>query len=219
MKKKSLLYLLFLLITTQSAFAQIGYGLEAGYVSNSIASSDLDSKYKAGFAVGLVLDYTLSNNVLLETGLSYQKKGSKLYKLDKPIFGMTELDATMNYLEMPLWIGYKIKNDSKWVITPKLGAFLAIGLDGKGTLHGGDFQTSAGWSNVFDDNIVSIENHNYSYRSFNRFDMGIRLGVNIAYSKYYLTTSYDWGLLETHSTFGKKMENRTWLLALGYKFK
>ena len=52
------------------------FGVEAGYVNNTLAVEEYESTARNGFKFGVNAEYTLSNNVSFESGLSYIRKGA-----------------------------------------------------------------------------------------------------------------------------------------------
>lgn len=106
------LLILFLVLTNGTSInAQMfHFGLEAGYTNNQIKAENLVSESKNGFKIGAIVYYQTKNSILLESGISFFQKGGKLlgniYTHEK--ITMNEIEAKkMNYLTIPLQLGYK----------------------------------------------------------------------------------------------------------------
>ena len=54
------------------------YGIEFGYTHNTFHTSDFKGTGKSGFRIGGILNYSFKNNVLLESGIAYERKGGSL---------------------------------------------------------------------------------------------------------------------------------------------
>ncbi len=74
---KLALALAFLLAFPLSGHAQAwNFGVEAGYVNNTLAVEEYESTARNGFKFGVNAVYTLGNHVSFESGLAYIRKGA-----------------------------------------------------------------------------------------------------------------------------------------------
>ena len=84
------------------------FGVEAGYVNNTLAVEEYESTARNGFKFGVNAEYTLSNNVSFESGLSYIRKGATTSGDNMWSSRISSIKfAEMNYLQIPLMAGYK----------------------------------------------------------------------------------------------------------------
>ncbi len=101
--KKLSLFLAFSIMATIS-FAQLNIGVKAGFNLANINASDseFDTKFLPTFQVGAIVDFGLTDNLGLQTGISFMGKG---FKIDEEILG----SATSNqyYLQVPVNLIYK----------------------------------------------------------------------------------------------------------------
>ncbi len=155
------------------------YGFRVGF---GLATVNSDSKYldankvRTGLNVGLAAGFLLTYQapLYLETGLYYNEKGGKsTYNGDKFTY-------SLNYLEVPFVVKYRMPVGQGVTVEPFLGGFLSCGVDGKIK----DFaqrEAYGSFSDDYDDN-------------FKRFDGGLRLGCGLGVGNFYLEGSYDIGL-------------------------
>ena len=54
------------------------FGIEASYLNSRMAVEELSAEPNHGFMVGVTAGYTFPQNWVLESGLSYQRKGGTL---------------------------------------------------------------------------------------------------------------------------------------------
>jgi len=107
----------FLLISL-SIQAQFSAGLKLDLISNDVKVSsgtiDLQNvvQSKAGFKTGAALSYNMTENFLLESGLSYNQLGFQVAQnTSLDVFGLNvplgaTFDTRVNYLEIPLLAKY-----------------------------------------------------------------------------------------------------------------
>ncbi len=160
----------------------ITFGIKAG-MNLSNMTGDLKGDAKIGFNAGVTLDFAMTPDVYLMTGLQYSLEGTK------------DGNAKMNfsYLKLPVHVGYKmpVSENIKFVI--HVGPYLAYAVDGKYKL--GSVSVDA-----FNEDLENM--FGFKYR---RFDLGIGLGVGVEISKVYLDLGYDLGFINRIN-----MEDNTW---------
>lgn len=151
------------------------YGFRIGLSVASIhsESSPLDGNsartgLNAGFAIGTQL--IQGTPLCFESGLYYTEKGGKSND------GDGKFTYSLNYLEVPLLLRYKVRSGDI-DIEPFLGGYLACGVGGK-------------IKNYNDREAFSSYDDGY----FRRFDGGIKVGVGFSFQMLYLGASYDIGL-------------------------
>ena len=213
--KTNLIVTLLLFLCSSLCYGQKwNYGLEFGYTHNIFHSPKLKGTGKSGFRIGGILNYNFKNNVLLESGIAYERKGRSLKSNNIASQQITKVDIhNMDYLNMPFLIGYKIHVGNKLYLYPQLGWYLNVGLRGCGTISGIDR-----WDQPYTSGIDVFQAYNgntYTYRPFNRIDTGSLFCLNIQFNAFRIKCSYELGLNTIHSIYGGP-NNRIIGLALGY---
>lgn len=210
---KKLLLCLFVLALGVGVKAQKwSLGVEAGYLNICLSTERLVAKSSHGFMVGLTTDYTFPGKVTLETGLSYQRRGEKLSG-DMGINNLKlELDKA-DYLYVPVTIGYRIHLTDTWTFTPKVGGYLGVGIRAKGRIDGTDSfgQPFSAFIDFFEDSGLPVD-----YRPFDRCDVGLQVGGDIAWRRIRLGIGYQFGLKHLATIYDSRTQNRTLSLTLGY---
>lgn len=179
---------------------EIYYGLRLGVAFARVSSDSelLDGgSMQAGLNVGAVAGFQLGYHspVFFETGLSYIEKGGK------GRFEGSKFTYSLNYLELPLLLKYRIDMDGMFSIQPFLGGYLALGVGGKIK----DFGHRAAYSSFDDD-------------AFKRFDGGIRVGCGVQYNLLYGEIGYDFGLANISHDYFDTSHTGTLFLTIGANF-
>lgn len=151
------------------------YGIRIGVGVSTVNSDDryLDASVsKTGLNLGLVAGFQMARAtpVYLETGLLYAGKGAKADRNES-------LSYSLDYLEVPLLMKYRLDLDRAASLQPFVGVFGAVGVGGKVK----DTYERLAYSSFDDD-------------GFQRFDGGLRLGCGFQYDHLYLELGYDLGL-------------------------
>ncbi|MDR1092246.1 MAG: PorT family protein [Prevotella sp.] len=188
------------------------FGVKAGMNYSGSYGDDNSPKSKAGINIGITLDFRLSSDIYLLTGLDYSVKGGKgkPYEItdnDGRKFMLTQTDKPV-YLQLPLHAGYKF-DVPDFKIMPHAGFYMAYGVGGKAEYKYEPLDGGAGSTSKIDFFGVGI----------GKFDYGAGIGVNTEYRKFVLDLGYDWGLREFAKDFGNgKGKAKSGYLTLGYKF-
>lgn len=198
-----------------SAYSQHwNYGIEVGYTNNKFQTKTLESSSKSGFKVGGIIDYTLKSNILIETGIAYERKGGKLEGDNIASQKISKIEVShVDYLNIPVSVGYKIDIKNQISFIPQFGWFLNIGLQGSGQLSGIDNYNQPYTIGV---DIFSAPGIS-QYRPFNRIDTGPIFCLNLQYKMVRLKCSYELGINSVHSIYGSP-KNRTVGASIVYIF-
>ena len=130
------------------------------------------------------------------------------------IIGIVEVK--MNYLQIPVKLGYNFHINDKISLIPNVGLYAAYGFNagesdlqmvGDGKLIHAGWKPLDGYGNTSDQAI----------RGFNHWDVGATAGIKAVIGKHY-TISFDYniGLNKAQSTYG--LRNSTFQLSVGYRF-
>lgn len=187
------------LLVSGSAFAQeagtVKFGVQAGANLSNFAGDlddldDLDAK--VGFQVGVTADYFLSQNLFLQSGLAYTTKGAK-----KEVLGV-KTTMNLNYLQLPVRIGYAIPVSEGFSVNLNAGPYVAYGIGGK---------TKVG----------DLKSDSFGDDGLKEFDFGIGGGVGAEFGAIAINLGYEYGLADLGSD-NIKVNNVNAYLTLGYKF-
>ncbi|KAA2245128.1 PorT family protein [Chitinophaga agrisoli] len=129
MKKYALLVLLAL--GTLSTYAQVSFGLKAGYSNSNIKFEDNEgiSRLSAWHA-GVIADLSLSEDFSLQPQLLVSAKGAQQGGVSVGGLNVGGTKMSLTYLELPVNFMYKIKAGSgKFFIG--VGPYIAYGIGGK----------------------------------------------------------------------------------------
>lgn len=194
-------------INTYAQDKPVTLGVKAG-VNLSNFSGDLKGDAKVGFNAGVTLDYALSSDLYLLTGLDYSLQGTK------------EGDSKINlsYLKLPIHLGYKLVVADNTKIVFRAGPYVGFAVDGK-------YKMGSVSVNAFDKDLENAMGFKY-----NRFDFGLGFGVGAEFGKICIGLNYDLGLMNVVDVTNKtlvqqltgisdpKGKNMNASLILGYKF-
>lgn len=214
MKRKILTILLFVLVSTAFYLqSQNGWslGVKAGLNISSAGGDFSDANSRLGYNAGIIADYNFSESIFFRTGLDFTSKGAK-HKTD-----YQQRDYHLNYLQLPLSLGYRIAATENINLTVSAGAYLAYGVYArkKYTAH-----SWCGTPPVAPD--VEWTSKGFDDSGMRAFDSGLLGGIGIEYKQYMLLIGYELGLYNTMS--GKydggdpSWKNRNWSFSLGYRF-
>lgn len=151
------------------------YGIRVGVGVSTVSSDDryLDANgSKTGLNLGFVAGFQMARAtpVYLETGLLYAGKGAKADSNGT-------LSYSLDYLEVPLLMKYRLDLDRATSLQPFVGVFGAVGVGGK-----------------VKDSYERLSYSSFDDDGFQRFDGGLRLGCGLQYDHLYLELGYDLGL-------------------------
>lgn len=190
------------------------FGVKAGVNLSNFGGDVKDSDAKVGFNVGLTVDYALTQDVFLMSGLEFTTKGAKSsYEEDFEV-AKASVTETVNamYLQLPIHIGYKFDVSEGLKLNIHAGPYLAYGIGGKAKIkYKGDI---AGVD-------LSQENGEVDFFGKDRakeFDFGLGLGVGAEFGKIGVGLGYDLGLVNLSRESDYKITNMNAYLSVGYKF-
>ncbi|WP_460951430.1 porin family protein [Spirosoma daeguense] len=220
--------LFFASLTAQAQIAKFEFGLKGGWNFSqlALAKTDVPGGIRFGGNVGVTTTYTFTNNLFLQSGLSFTTKGAKI-KGDAPI-GFTDrilypgreaqLKSNQMYVQTPLFIGYKIRVSPAATIVVNAGLYFAYGIGGKTELTG---------DIIYGDMIdySTIEEPTFSNRGLKKFDYGIGTGIGVELGKTIISVGYELGMRNIVPTgdvyfpfYTGSYKNRNASLSLEYRF-
>ncbi len=204
--KKVFLSLVVLSVIGASAKAQVRFGAQAGTsvanLSIKSGSTKLSQDSKIGMTFGAAADISFTKAISLSTGLNFTQKGSSFKE------GAIESSFTLNYLELPLNVVYKL-NAGAGKVFFGAGPSLAYGISGKSKFSGNGVSESKKVN-------FGTEAENDDLKPFDlggnilagyEFSNGITAGVN-----------YNIGLSNLSVTKDQKIKSSYFGLRVGYLF-
>lgn len=204
--------LLFLSVSIQTSAQHLSLGAKGGFTISDLNGSlinELPTENKIGYNLGLTLNYSLSSNIELLSGLDLSMKGTKVSIKENEVDDL-KFDAL--YLQLPVHLGYKLPIAGKYSLIFHGGPFIASGIGGK--VH----ELSIAELN----NDPDIENPGFFSGYFaKRFDYGLGIGVNAETpTRIFVGIGYDWGLKNiSRNEASGKVRTRNFFLSIGYKIR
>ncbi|MBN9301557.1 MULTISPECIES: porin family protein [Dysgonomonas] len=189
------------------------FGVKAGMNISNFSGDFEDTKAKIGFNAGVTLDFALTNDLYLLTGLEFTSKGAKVNE-------DTNLKMNLSYLQLPVHAGYKLTVANGTRIVFHAGPYIAYAADGKWKVKG--VEDSVG---VFGDEAEAAG------LKMKRFDFGLGFGVGAEFGQFNAGLNCDFGLVNI-ADFGMidledlgkldassvSVKNMNVGISLGYKF-
>lgn len=223
----SLIFISALCLSCTSLNAQSGnpftLGIKAGAnISNFSGKGVEESDAKAGFIGGVTVDYRISAELFLLSGLEFVMKGAKdegYYYFDN-INGLSysgKINYNPMYLQLPVHIGYKIPIFYNVNATIHAGPYLAYGIGGK--VKPEDLiATELLYTHKRVEATSTDEFDFFGDDAYKKFDYGLGLGVNFEFNKIVVGIGYDFGLANLSRDSKYKVKTMNAYLVAGYKF-
>lgn len=227
MKVTKLLIVTLLSLCFFPAKAQWHLGAEVGIDLSSV--NVITNHTQIGSHGGLTVDYAFKNRINLSTGVFHTMKGANTICADDLGY---EMLVRLGYLEVPVMIGYRIPIASNIHLTPSIGTYFSWGVNGYGEFEKSTTSNTPNesmnlteWSNPFESHYYNTaESERKLAYAFNRFDTGLRFGLNAEIGRVSMSFNYDLGLKSMWKGFMDaglyhQLRNRNATLAIGYKFQ
>lgn len=191
------------------------FGVEAGYVNNTLAVKEYQSTARNGFKVGVNAEFTLSNHLSFESGLAYIRKGATTHGANMGYTRISSIKfAEMNYLQIPLMAGYRFGLGKQFSIKPEAGGYFAVGIGGDSFVTGVDNVNQPYEARVNTFSTTHSTDGIAPYRPSNRADAGLAFALNINYHHFTIKAEYDLGLATT--TYYGNGKQRTLSISCAY---
>lgn len=214
-------------LKTNTLCAQFKFGGELGYVNSHYIVKDIKANSLNGYKIGVIASHIFSNNICLESGISFQYKGVSFNPGNQTSFTPIYRDVfNMQYkeysLEIPLQIGYRIQLSEHFSLLPKIGVFISYNIGGKGLLEWKD-SNNQNLSSEFTLHSALI---NYGERiplsefRSNPGDMdgGGIAGIDFNYLNFSIRCNYKLGVVNRRY-FDFETFSRVFSISLAYYFK
>ena len=191
---KKFLFILILCLFSLPSFSQ--WSIKGG-VDYGTMTGDDDINYRFGFHVGAAYDVELSDRLYFQPSLLLSKHSFGFDALWDALEG--EVDRYV--LEVPAVISFRPLLDDEARLMLDAGLYTKLGLWG--------------------DREYTLLNHFKSkkstYDDYNRFDLGLNLGIGVNFRMMYVMLGYQFSFTEAHKDIsGTHYQN--FRISLGYKF-
>lgn len=177
------------------------FGVKAGVNLSTFSGDNEGAKAKVGFNAGVTVDYAITPEVYLLSGLEYSLKGAKVDGVD--------VKLNMSYLQLPIHIGYKLAIAENTKVVFRGGPYVAYAIDGKWKVGGISID-------AFGDEIKTADVDGTS--KLKRFDFGLGIGAGLEFGKFGVGLGWDFGLVKVNDSDGGSLKNMNGYLSVGYRF-
>lgn len=203
--------------------AQVKVGVQAGANLSTFAGKGSfyadKGNSQVGYQLGVTADYELGKHWMLMSGLSWVRRDGDL-KLGMPYYGdhsfmrFPQAETAVNYLQVPLKLGYQLRFHDRFSLIPSVGLYAAYGFGaGKCAL---DVQSDEGKTTAMDWKPLSGKSE-YGLHALRRWDWGgVAALKGVVAQHYTLELSYNLGIMKAQTQYG--LRNSTWQLSVGYRF-
>lgn len=217
-------FILLIIIALAPIFSQAQWnvGVEAGAGFSNLSGSRAESNAnsRAGLKIGVIGSYTARYGLYVESGLSYaNRKGGILSHFDNQYKTLESVDSKLQYLQLPVNLGYKIRLSKKWAIIPKAGMWVAVGVGGHSIVTGTETSGTRYQVRVlpFNADRYTLSGVNYNIGGFSRLDWGMSVGADVRYNRLAIRAACDFGLQDLNFDLGSP-HSRTYNVSFGYFF-
>lgn len=178
---------------------QFGFDLGIGTANQwGNAYDAYGKKGTIGFQFGFSLDVNFAPCAFLETGISFNKKGCRIYGHEwledggpLKIYDNERATANLFYIEIPALIGFRIPIEYEVAWKIMVGPYFGIGVAG---------ERKYWFKNPLNDDrdmLVSCFSENYDSR-FKRFDFGVKAETGIEFRRVSLLFAYELGMFNNY---------------------
>lgn len=208
-----LFLLLIIFGNTQKVNAQIQYGLKGGlnYVNNEIINTPYEindnSKYRLAYHVGAFAKIELSKKISFKPELLFSSKGYEISAIEN-VQPSGDGNLHLNYINLPLLIGYEFFDKMAINVGPELGYLLSA----KAKYDSKTIDLEEAWDNKFDFGISTGINYH--------LDENIALEIRYTHGlssviKDIMYVNEDGEYLDSD----EKFQNRTFQFSVSYRLK
>lgn len=190
-------------------------------------STGAGNKFKMGMHIGVNVNYKIIGNIQIQTGFYVSKKGYKTYEYEskmnedgtQSIYDIWS-EATGNYIQMPLNIGYELYVSKKAAFNINAGVYGAYGYGNKGKIKKSIFTTTIkpNTDPISGESGDSYEVLTFSDSRWKRPDYGLNGSIGFIYDIYTINFNYEHGLYNVTREAGQDIKHRIYSLSLGFRF-
>jgi hypothetical protein len=193
MKFQSLILLNIFSLCSSSIFAQ--WGVKGGIDFSSVTLSS--GKYQTGFNIGAIYDMKISKRMYFQPGLLFVTNGFS-FEINEYV---KKAKVNIYALEVPLAMSFRPGIGDNMKLITDFGLYARYGLFGKKKYE-------------YSNNTSMNES---PFDVYNRFDMGLNLGLGLSYHDFSLLGAYQLGFTESEKDL-KGVEHKKFRISLIYYF-
>lgn len=231
MKVKFSISIILLMLTILPLSAQVKVGVEGGInLSHYLVSgsTQYDAKQmggmKAGFQLGVTVDYEMGKHWMLMSGLSWLQNRSTMKMTDQGISYFPKTEIKLNNLVLPLKLGYNIRLSDKISLIPSVGVYASYGFSaGNCSLdvvqqEDDKISTESTTWKPMDGFSYQVGEHNYgNLQAFRRWEYGGIAGIKAVIADHYMVSfNYSVGVKKIQKQ--NDLRNSNFQFSLGYRF-
>jgi len=200
MNKKFCIVLLAAVLTASYAQAQFTFGARAGLnLTNFYGDEEGNSKMKPGFQIGVVCDYTLSDNFSIQPVLLFATQGAKWPDWKEKI--------NLNYLQIPINAQYKLDLGGMKLLL-QAGPYFGYAISGKYK-----------WEEDGEKGEEKIElGGDKEKHNMKALDLGLGFGAGLQFGNIQAGLGYNLGLVNINHYDLYKTKNNGLVLTVTYLF-
>ncbi|GJH39690.1 hypothetical protein RCZ04_02400 [Capnocytophaga sp. HP1101] len=202
--------------------AQVKTGLEVKIGGNIAGlyysdSSNSDRTFTPGFHTGGLFSLNFPSGIALETGLMLNTKGQAYeYKYkDDDKRQLSELHYTYGYLEVPFYVGYKLKLGNVKLVW-KAGPYVAAALWGNSREEWAYYKDNR-LKDYKETNRHSLSIGNSSSDDLRPFDAGLNLATGVEIKRFTAGLQYGIGFSDVLPNRSESTSNQVLSLSVGYR--
>ncbi len=206
--KTRLIYAIAIVLVAQISKAQT-FGIKGGLNLSNMTFSESGTAYSpsmlTGFQFGPVVDFKLTGNVYLNTGVLYSLKGFNLKSVNDDQLQDASFfngKSKLSYFELPVNITFKIPVKTKYKFLIQAGPY--VGLSSGGTIK----KPGIPIQEVF------------QYHNLNTYDYGVGAGAGVEMGPLVASLNYELGLLNlnSNSTIPATFKNKVFQISVAWMF-
>ena len=176
----------------------------------------LKSRIKPGLTVGFDAEYQATDHVSVSLGLHYSQQGSRFPDFERKegefVEGYSDWHTDLDYLNVPLLLGYRIANG----FSVKAGLQLGMLLSAKDHMATTDIIPQEGGGR---EQGKAVEQTTDLYDDCKKVAFSIPLAVSYEFENVVLDARYNFGLSRIHQLDIVKSRNSVVQLSVGYRFQ
>lgn len=203
---------------------KVQFGFDLGLGTSNQWGNAYDAYGKKGtiaFQFGFSLDVNFAPCAFMETGISFNKKGCRIYGHEwlenggpLRLYDNERAIANLFYIEVPAMIGFRIPIEYEVAWKILVGPYFGIGVAGERKYW---FKSP---ENAKRDMLISSFSENYESR-FKRFDVGVKAGTGIEFRRVTLLFVYELGMFNNYHNdiyHTLNARNSTIMGVVGFRF-
>ena len=209
--------------SAEPANQPITFGVRAGlnisdFTQNPTISGEL-LKAKAGFNVGVNVDFPLLESLYLQSGLYFSLQGAKYKYTETDVDYYEKYVVNYNpcYLQLPILASYRYNFKDNLQLQVNLGPYFAVALGGKAN-YKYEVNDDGEAESYKEKNKMFGKTNGYP-NGYKRGDIGWIVGAGVTWQKLYFGFNYGFGfmnILKNSPNYSEK--NSTFSINVGYNF-